>query len=122
MAMDPNDYTYKKVEADGDVDTKLTRKGKSTAVTVAIVAVVLAVVAFFVFNDDDDTDVVIDQQSSYANPAASAPVDTTTFGIVNSTRDVAAEVPQAAKDAVTEGDQPTTRPNADGSTNKLDQK
>lgn len=39
-----------------------------------------------------------------------------------SVTDVAKEVPQAAKDAVTKGDQDTTRPNKDKSTDKLDQK
>jgi len=37
-------------------------------------------------------------------------------------KDAAAEVPQAASDAATKGDQDTTRPNKDGSKNKLDQK
>lgn len=39
-----------------------------------------------------------------------------------SVQDGAADVGQAASDAVTPGDQDTTRPNKDGSTDKLDQK
>lgn len=38
------------------------------------------------------------------------------------TKDVAVEGKQAVKDAVTPGDQSTTRPNANGSTRNLDQK
>lgn len=85
--------------------------GAGVGVILVILAIVLAVVGWFFFNDKNDT------PRSVANDVGSA-----AGSLYDKAKDALAEVPQAADDATTEGDQPTTRPNEDGSTRKLDQK
>lgn len=102
---------------DNDRDTRTETKVKAGAagaglgIGAIIVIAVIALAAYFMFNGKKDT------VGSAANDAGRA-----TSTAVQGTADVLKEVPQAGKDAVTAGDQPTTRPNADGSTGKLDQK
>lgn len=86
-------------------------KGSKTTIGIIAAIVVAAVIAFFVFRGNSP--VVAD---------AGNKVSETTSAVYDSTKDVAKEVPQAAKDAVTKGDQDTTRPNKDDSTKNLDQK
>ena len=59
----------------------------------------------------------------YAN-GKNAPIfsSATATSAITSSKDAIAEVPQAIKDSTTKGDQDTTRPNKDGTTNQLDQK
>jgi len=102
---------------DNDRDTRTETKVKAGAagagigIGAVVLIVILAIGAYFLFNDKKDT------------PAsAGADIGRATTSAVEGTKDVLKEVPQAGKDAVTEGDQNTTRPNADGSTGKLDQK
>ena len=92
-----------------DINTPAEKTGYG--IGAVILVIVIAVAAYFMFNKKTDT------PASAANDAATA---VQTVGA--KTKDAAAEVPQAAKDAVTAGDQKTTRPNADGSKDKLDQK
>lgn len=96
-----------------DNTTVITPTEKKTGLGIgAIVAIILVAIAlFFVFRGRSDT----------VNNAGTA-VGNTAGQVYNGTKDVAKEVPQAAKDAVTPGDQSTTRPNKDGSTKNLDQK
>lgn len=100
-----------------DHDTRTEAKAKAGAagagigIGAIILIVILAVGGYFLLNGKNDT------------PAsAGADVGQATSTAVEGTKDVLKEVPQAGSDAVTAGDQPTTRPNADGSTDKLDQK
>ena len=118
--MDPYDYDeYGRPVTREKTTVVTTEDGKAGAaaagagvgVVAVIVAIVLAVAGWFWFNGKEDT------PRSVAND-----VGTAAGAVVDKTKDAAAEVPQAAKDATTQGDQPTTRPNADGSTDKLDQK
>ena len=71
-----------------------------------MVLLILAVVAFSFYQGNDG-----EREVNISVPAA-----------IESGKDAAAEVPRAADDATTRDDQPTTRPNSDGSTDKLDQK
>lgn len=94
-------------------ETVTTSEKKKAGIGIgAVVAVVLiAIAAFFLFNNKNDN---LD--------TAGQDVRATSNSVVDSTKDVAAEVPQAVKDATTDGDQDTTRPNKDDSTKNLDQK
>lgn len=85
--------------------------GAGLGIGAIILIVVIAVAAYFMFNNKTDTPATV-----------GADVGQATTNAVEGTKDVLKEVPQAGKDATTDGDQPTTRPNADGSTGKLDQK
>ena len=84
--------------------------GFGFGMVVVIVAIILAVFGWFWYSNTD-------MPRSVVNGASTA-----TGSVINKTKDIAAEVPQAAKDATTSGDQLTTRPNADGSTKNLNQK
>lgn len=88
-----------------DFDEKESEKATSVVGLMAVVIVALLGFGAWFFYMKDDV----------KPPAA---ISTT----VEKAKDAAAEVPQAAKDATTKGDQDTTRPNKDGSTDKLDQK
>ena len=115
--MDQNDYdengrpVIRRTVVTEGATAKATTAGAGLGIVALIVAIALAIAAWFWFNGKNDT------SRSVARDAGTA-VETG----ANKAVDAAKEVPQAAKDAVTPGDQPTTRPNADGSTKKLDQK
>ena len=94
-------------------DTTAETAAKSTGVGIgaAIVIALIAIAAYFMFNGKDDTANTVEADGR-----------STTSTVVEKVKDGAAEIPQAAKDATTDGDQKTTRPNDDESKDKLDQK
>lgn len=92
-----------------DATTPADRTGMTVAVVIGII--VLAIAGYFFYANRTNQPVF--SSSTVSNGVSSA---------VSKTKDGAAEVPQAAKDAMTKGDQDTTRPNKDNSTNQLDQK
>ncbi|WP_407305889.1 hypothetical protein [Acinetobacter sp.] len=84
---------------------------KKTArkIVIAVVILFLALAAYF-FLDKQSDGTVVHSPKFVAGQ------------VMGKSTDVLKEVPQAAKDATTDGDQDTTRPNKDDSKDKLDQK
>lgn len=95
---------------------------KRSVFGVALAAVLIALAGYGYYAYSHNAPAMSTQTVEQAAKAAAATTSSATSSAVDKTKDAAAEVPQAAKDATTKGDQPTTRPNSDGSTNKLDQK
>jgi len=94
-----------------ETKTKAGAAGAGIGIGAVILVVVLAVAGWFYFNGKNDTPRSVGNDISRGLETAG-----------DKAKDVAKEVPQAASDAVTKGDQDTTRPNKDGSKDKLDQK
>lgn len=109
-----NDYEdNKKTRTSARTGMDGTSKTGTTAtlgVVGIVVAIALAIAGWFYFNGKEGA-------PSTMGHSVSDKLKT----VGNKAKDVAAEVPQAASDAVTKGDQNTTRPNSDNSTRKLDQ-
>ena len=87
-----------------------TTKPKSTGMSSVLIAILAAMMVFAAY-------------ALYAN-GKNAPIfsSATATSAITSSKDAIAEVPRAIKDSTTKGDQDTTRPNKDGTTNQLDQK
>ena len=94
-------------------DNKMTEQEKKKYLTIGgvVLVVVIAIAADFMNNGKVDTAETLSQDTKAVSSQA-----------YDSSKDAAKEVPQALSDATTKGDQDTTRPNKDGSTDKLDQK
>ena len=93
-------------------DKKMTEQQKKyLTIGGVILVIVVAIAAYFMNNGKVDTADTLGQDTKAVSSQ-----------VYDSTKDVAKEVPQALDDATTKGDQDTTRPNKDGSTDKLDQK
>lgn len=104
---DSNNGRYR---SDMDHDTGK-KAGIGIGIGTILLLIALAIGAWFLFNNKDDN------ASTAARDAGQA-----TSTVVDKVKDGAAEVPQAVKDATTDGDQKTTRPNGDESKSQLDQK
>jgi hypothetical protein len=78
----------------------------------AVIVIVLLAAAFWYF---------LDSRKDVPH-SATTKIEEIYKGARDKVKDAGAEVPQAVKDSTQVGDQNTTRPNKDGSTEKLDQK
>jgi len=102
-----------RIDTDGDgryrdVNNNSTKAGWGIGVAVAIILFALA--AWFLLGKNHHTSGVTHGAKNEISK------------VYDETKDVVKEVPQAVKDATKKGDQDTTRPNKDKSTDKLDQK
>lgn len=125
--MDPYDFDeYGRPLVTKDAaDTEATKAavgGMGVGVVAVIVALVLAVLGWFWFNGKTDTPRSVADDAGKAAGAVVEKAKEAEAAVVDTTKKAAAEVSQAASDAMTKGDQPTTRPNKDDSKDKLDQK